>query len=144
MMGNNPIGKLREHARKLSDTSAEISEHGFSPLGLKLEAIANEIETQYMMLPIGADGVPIRPGDEVFIDSKPQTACLVEAVNGDEAVLDGMFIVTANECRHVKRDTLEDLIEDIWLDDDWHFLTDGTEYEDRIAEYADRIRKAVD
>lgn len=65
METKDPIEQIREYARKLDDIAAGDSERGFSPLGLLFEAIANGIESQYMKLPVDADGVPIRPGDEM-------------------------------------------------------------------------------
>lgn len=119
--------------------------NGLGPLGTNLEeldGIADEIEAQYMRLPVDADGVSIRPGDEVRIDPQSPTIYEVEAVNDDEVVLDGMFLRPADECRHVKPETVESILGEA-IQFGAHAAT-GTRLEGVIAEYAERIRKAVE
>lgn len=79
--------ELRKYADRLSDEAARKSEHGFSPVAMALEGIADRIdaeheaacaeaygngvmsvpialdESQWVKLPVDADGVPIRVGD---------------------------------------------------------------------------------
>lgn len=40
------IEKLREIADRLDDAAARMSEHGFSPIGIKASIIADEIERE--------------------------------------------------------------------------------------------------
>lgn len=115
------------------------------------EGIIDEIEAQYIKLPVDADGVPIRPGDEIqFGTNAPVHVYSIGTSRCDCGDFgwfgsDGGFYGrgTLSSCRHVKPDTVEDIIEDIWLDDDWHCLDDDASKQ-RIADYAERIRKAVE
>lgn len=58
--------ELREYADRLSDEAARKSEHGFSPVAMKLEGIADHIDAEMVELPRDADGVPIHVGDTVY------------------------------------------------------------------------------
>lgn len=72
--------ELRKYADRLSDEAARKSEHGFSPVAMKLEGIADRIDAEheamlvdarktvyqgYIELPKDADGEYIRIGDEM-------------------------------------------------------------------------------
>ena len=146
MDSNNPIEQLREHARKVSDMAAELSEHGFSPIGFQLEAIANEIEAQYLKLPVDEDGVPIHIGDMLLKSTGAPQASYGEVVGlSDDSVWfdakDGWESNWSNLTRHVKPDAVaEELARFLSAcgDDDPHY------YDEQIAEFAERIRKAVE
>lgn len=65
--------ELRECADKLDEEAAMMSEHGFSPLGMRLERIANRIDEavagEYVRLPKDADEETIHPDDELIADN---------------------------------------------------------------------------
>lgn len=144
----NPIERLREHgAVTIGTRSAYWS----------LSQLADEIEEQYMKLPLDADGVPIRPGDDITWDGL-EVFC-VEAVSPDDA---NLFSYRTHErteadnlrnCRHVKHDTVESLLKDMIMSlaAERVIYVPGHDKE-RIGarmrelrdEYAERIRKEVE
>lgn len=104
-----------------------------------LGAHVDDIEDAYMKLPIDAEGVPIRPGDEVRIDPHSPTRYEVLAVGDGIVVLDNTFIRSADECTHVKPRTLEEIL------DEWRhrvFVADG-DYQIALDEYAAEIRELL-
>lgn len=136
MTEKDPIGRLRSLQHQYgTDVNAIVR---------KIEAIADEIEEVYMRLPVDADGVPIRPGDEIEYDDplypKPRQ-CTVESVfEGCVFVDNALASLKACYCRHVKPDPVaEELARFLSAcgDDDPHY------YDEQIADYAERIRKAV-
>lgn len=147
METRDPIARLREIAATLDDAAASMSEHGFSIPSIRAKSIADEIEAQYIRLPVDSDGVPIRPGDEVGINPQSPTFYEVVAVGDGVVVLDGMFMRSADECRHVKPDTIFDILEELALRDDLGMLSveaERDEMDELLARYAERIRKAVE
>lgn len=105
-----------------------------------------DIEQTHMRLPVDADGVPIHVGDE--LETAHGSRGIVEYVGECEVrVYRGgeHFRISQDEyaytCRHVKPHTVEDILA-LFLtavgDDDPHH------YDEQIAEYAERIRKAVE
>lgn len=109
MTGIKAIDKLRELADKLDESAARMSEHGFSPLGLRTailcDEIEREIEERYMEKPRDADGVVISAGDLVqFRHDAPVT---VKALSAGFRASNGSFfgIGTFGELRHVKTET---------------------------------------
>lgn len=141
----DPIARLREIAATLDDAAASMSEHGFSIPGIKAKSIADEIEAQYMRLPVDADGVPIRPGDLMLDYETPRHVC---GIGCSDIILggyqqdgqQGMRYGIAANYRHVKPDTVESELAQFLTacgDDDPHY------YDEQIAEYAERIRNEV-
>lgn len=134
----DPIARLREIAVTLDDAAASMSEHGFSFPGIKAKSIADEIEDQYMKLPVDTDGVPIKPGDRLV--HGPET--IVAAFVADDYICTPYGIqVPSLACRLVKPDPVaEELAKFLSAcgDDDPHY------YDEQIAEFAERIRKAVE
>ena len=114
-------------------------------------AIQAEVDERYMPLPLDADGVPIRVGDEVTYGVGQKPYC-VYAVSYDAAWLNNSTTVDvialmkfqAEQCRHVKQRTVEDVLHDFG-NDYAAFLSGIYPFEnakqyDVIAKYAAELR----
>ena len=91
-----------------------------------MEDIADEIEREvaerYMELPVDADGVPIRVGDELCGYGLPDGGAVVKSLNSHMVIVGGLeggenyakygLLWDAKEARHVKPRTLEDVLRD--------------------------------
>lgn len=121
----------------------------------KCDEIEAEIAERYMELPLDADGVPIRPREEVSTgmgDNGPIGHLEYWYPNHWVAVIEykpGQFTrYDPAAIRHVKPRTLEDVLQNLIdaaaeihahaLDDDMPDMLDAL-----IGEYADRVREAV-
>ena len=158
--------ELREYADRLSDEAARKSEHGFSPVAMKLEGIADHIDAEheramadaelaaapteaqleewgYVELPKDADGVPIHVGDTVWGCISGMQMAVHELRLTDRWTIstDMGFIPKASAVTHVRLDSFERIADE--LDEQAGSLTkDGyTWQEDAIHDFADRIRK---
>lgn len=115
--------------------------------------VMEALERDYMRMPVDADGVPIRPGDVLDAPMYDGTTyrMTVECVvwNGAEwAVEDSCGAYSADNVRHIKRDTVESVLGELLEEARCKFHEDGScetgvTYE-RRAEYAERIRRALD
>lgn len=117
--------------------------------GKQWRKIADEIEAEiadnYMRLPVDADGVPIRVGDEMFVyeceDDKPE---IVKSVSQDRAWFGGKLGISGYNLLHVKPRTLENVLVDM--------LEAAIGYSDAhtdvslvaVEKYADEIRELLD
>lgn len=119
----------------------------------ELEAKLADMERTHMKLPVDADGVPIRPGDEIEYDDPlydNTRRCVVEAVCESSVFTDESYeSVTACDCRHVKPDTVESLLEEALydaatLDRNDGYWVSAADITNIVDDYAERIRKAVD
>lgn len=146
----DPIERLRSY----------ISNTVFHPYCVRMNVMLDEIEAQYLKLPVDADGVPIFFGDLLStIETGETFMCRGLAVclrNETERFWTVEFdfddytgtpeYVSAKSCRHVNPDTVEGLLEDLALNHEWGYLgmvCNKDEMDEVIADYADRIRKAV-
>jgi hypothetical protein len=121
-------------------------------MAVRLQAQVEEMHETHMKLPVDADGVPIKPGDEIEYDDplyENTRRCIVEAVCESSVFTDESYeAFTACDCRHAKPETLESLLQRL-ADEVWEAsITCQTTWSDSgldgIAElYAERIRKAV-
>lgn len=105
----------------------------------ELQDKLDEIEQTHMRLPVDADGVPIKPGDKV--NCGQYTDYYVLGIN-DVSWID--LFGSSHEARitrHVQQDTVKSLIKE--LVEDHTYKTESCT-DDLIAEYAERIRKAVE
>lgn len=112
------------------------------------------IDKWYLALPVDADGVPIRPGDEMQM-ALGETAEVV-AVGSDRWFFDQSCLADdgeeydwewAHSSRHFKLDTVEILLEELVLNHEWGYLgmvCNKDEMDEVIADYAERIRKVVE
>ena len=138
------IGKLREALKDCTSVSG-IEPNKFDTYWITaaacdkyIDEIEREIAERYMELPVDADGVPIRVGDEVFIDPVSKTVYEVEAVGDGFVVFDGMFERSSNDCRHVTPRTIEDVLRDCC--NEWNEHCGGDWEQGVYAKYADELR----
>lgn len=126
------IEKLREKLAKSMDTWFK----------RELVCIADEIEAEiaekYMELPLDADGVPIHCGDRIISE---------EGRKGDVYLIGVSELMTrlctyhkTAEVHHVKPRTLEDVLEDAFIECDEDYGIDRTEV---IERYAAEIRELL-
>ncbi|MBR1445478.1 MAG: hypothetical protein IJ586_08535 [Alloprevotella sp.] len=126
-----------------------------------LQGKLDEMERTHMLLPVDADGVPIRIGDlleHVDIDGYEERFTVMGYTRMPDSVT---FMATngvsaefyCDQCRHVQQDTVESLLEEFQQDT----LTTQGEYagevidadkwkrdlKEHIEDYAERIRKVV-
>ena len=131
--------ELREYADRLSDEAARKSEHGFSPVAMKLEGIADRIdaehesacaeaygngvmsvpialdESAWVELPKDADGVPIHVGDTVYGCRSGMKMTISEL----RMTADGWSISTSRgyltdaEVTHTRPDSLESIADEL-------------------------------
>lgn len=131
--------------RKLADEC-----YTFNDCSDKLMVIADEIEREiaerYMLLPVDADGVPIRVGDKLrFCDFAVQCAAVSpERIYYWDEYSNGHW-VKGVECRHCKSRTIEDVLEEFLIEfDDWDWNTGGNDRDNArkqlFAKYADELR----
>lgn len=110
------------------------------------DEIEAEIEERYMELPVDADGVPIKVGDEVRIyPTKPadalNTGGLVTSITSTGIYLDrGCIPYQADIFRHVKLRTVEDVLAEFASRQ--HGIT-TEENAELIARYADELREIM-
>lgn len=108
-----------------------------------------EMRQTHMRLPVDADGVPIRPGDVIeYRNCNMSFECDTLVFYGDAWRIhseDG-GLYNPDECRHVKPDTVESLLEEHASRYDQCLRIDyqGEDTPGGLRkEYAERIRKAV-
>jgi len=119
-----------------------------------LDKFADEIEAQYMRLPVDAEGVPIRPEDEVVHIGDPQRhSRVVVAVSEENFYCSNNVLHPSRMFRHVKPDTVESLLEDMMRDiASEHVIYVPVDKQDGFGarlrdirdNYAERIRKAME
>ena len=157
--------ELREYADRLSDEAARKSEHGFSPVAMKLEGIADRIDAEHermfrsltvdaepmtdesmaehgwVRLPLDADGVPIRAGD-VLTDGECMFVVDELAAFGDGSWSirneDGIAWAACDVTHHHEL-TVEDVLRE-FADE----VKRCCDTQDTIAEYAAKLRLAGD
>ncbi len=147
METRDPIERLRKF-RDGVDRSA-MGLHTFVFSAGDIAEIVADLEAQYMKLPVDADGMPIKPGDEmqfgtdapVRVDSIGTSRCYC----GDFGWFgsNGGFYGRGTLCscrHHVKTDAVEEELARFLTacgDDDPHY------YDEQIAEFAERVREIV-
>ena len=105
------LGKLREYASRYHRVSGQMTE-----MSRIADEIEREIEERYMKLPVDADGVPIRVGDEVFNTNKPTDIYKVTSIadNGYLRIYHDTARIHSSQCRLVKPRTLTDVLADLF------------------------------
>lgn len=117
-------------------------------------AIADEIEQEiaekYMELPVDADGVPIKVGDEVMatfggrckeFDNGPHK---VFAVSSDALYLGTIHrYIDSQRCRHIKPRTLEGVLNELVEAVRYERVCDKLLSETSIADFAAEIRELM-
>ena len=158
MISKDPIERLREWVR---GTRSD----GIGPLGTsikELEEIADMVEAErdrlhktivdlmrtHMKLPVDADGVSIRPGDEMQMAFGESAE--VVAVGFGRWFFDHSCLADDSEeydwewaanSQHAKPDTVEDIIMEAMQH---AFSASHLDMGDKVDEFAERIRKAVE
>ena len=126
------VGELREKVGRMAETDAR-----WEAMRHELESTIAERDECYMELPVDADGVPIRPGDDVEYNGHVEH---VNAVGGSGFTSAPMF--AAETCRHVKPDTVEDVLCEL-SDVAMAMHSVGFMPIGEIRKYVERIRKVV-
>lgn len=138
-MTKDTIARLRE---ELDVCGCDPDECMTCSVPRKVKAALEEIEAQYMRLPVDADGVPIRPGDELVYRGTELFTCRAvsekSAHTWDAAALAIGHL--GSKCRHVQPETVEGLLEEFGA----MFEAETDDIMPLVRDYAERIRKAVD
>ena len=108
-----------------------------------IDEIEAEIESRYMLLPVDADGVPIRVGDTIEYPNGRRDVVRFITVNDNMSTFNERGWV-ASKCRHVKPRTIEDVLIDM--------LEAAVGYSDAhtevslvaVEKYADEIRELME
>ena len=129
---------------------------------VRLRKVLADIDRTHMMLPVDADGVPIRPGDKVFgygrkndgmtVRFLDQYGNLMVCDKGSKSLKDCLYWA-ADNVTHSAPETVESLLAEmvkdiaservIYVPDDKMDEFDAR-LRDIRADYAERIRKAMD
>ena len=158
--------ELREYADRLSDEAARKSEHGFSPVAMKLEGIADRIDAEHekaeqdlidannqmeqlcecsIRLPVDADGVPIHIGAVMEWCDSGETLT-VEGIGRDVLfyIADGETAewTAARNKRHHHEPTVEDVLQKLLEQAVGYSDAHTTVALNAIAEYAAKLRLA--
>lgn len=112
------------------------------------DEIEREIAERYMLLPVDAEGVPIRVGDKMEREGQQFIVCaiapaVIHSWAAGRKLGEGLTTVgyRPEDCRHVKLRTIEDVLNDLMNDDQWD--EDGPYEETKrriVAKYADELR----
>jgi len=115
--------------------------------GKALEALEREIAERYMELPVDAEGVPIRVGDELCGYGHPKggvqvamvsESCVIVREDLNHNPAKHGLLWAADETRHVKPRTVEDVLRDCCNEWNEHC---GNDWEQGVfAKYADELR----
>lgn len=137
----NELRELTKEWRRKSITP------GRNPAADKVDCIADAIEAEvaerYMELPLDADGVCIRVGDEMERISGfkyGKVAGVGVGVFFTNHYMNDYHKQFAADCRHVEPRTLEDVLQDAFIECDENFDINRTEV---IARYAAEIRELL-
>lgn len=144
------IEKLREFVGKELYENERIGHGDYSHLHVLIEDVKREIAECYMKLPVDADGVPIRIGDELCLSklTHGEVSALMLTPDGWEWELEGDDWYDIRFTNHVKPDPVKELLEE--FADKIPFVWDGDKpkeawpYDSLMDEYAARIREAVE
>lgn len=134
------LDKLRDELEICETTGARPTIAFVSQIADEIQA---EVDSRYMLLPFDADGVPIRPGDEVYRpdDGEVRTVCAV----GEKGFVawnsfDGRYYThSADQWSHVKPRTVEDVLRDFG----WECVNNCGADPNDIASCADEIRELL-
>lgn len=110
-----------------------------------IDEIEREIAEKYMELPVDADGVPIRVGDEMESDNERFVVCAVAPgrvhrwhVHNIGELDSGTVAYPPGLLHHFKPRTVEDVLKEFG---DWYkHVAGGCDEPGIIAEYADELR----
>ena len=127
------VGMLRKYAEN-SRRNGTIQVLQPCNLDELADEIEREISVRFMEFPVDADGVPIRPGDAMILESGEKGT--VNAVRSDAFYINyGRYGYEPSKARHIKR-----AIEDVLLEVIERSSNPRSEWDGIVAEYADEIR----
>lgn len=108
------IERLRETAARTECANGRCERLYRGDLDHIADAIEQEVAERYVALPLDADGVPIRMGDEMTWVNGTFTVHKLRLTETEWTTWDSRhgYTVQANECRHVQPDTWERIIRD--------------------------------
>lgn len=105
-----------------------------------LKVLVDEIKQQYMKLPLGADGAPIRPGDKV-VNNKTKIAGEVAAVSDSYIRFNNIaYGYLAGNFQHENPATIENLLEQFAAETVDIDERDKEEFGALLSEYAEKIK----
>ena len=137
-MANDPIASLRAYADN------HLYDYDDGNVWDEVTHIADEIEAQYMKLPLDADGVPIRPGQTIYENDREIPGSSVYGVDNKRVYIwdysnDFLIIgLYASGFTHEKPDVIKDL-----LNEYSNLLITSTNPESLREEYAKKIREVI-
>ena len=138
----NPIQKLRECLPVevgVCESDIKYRLRGRSLTEDMLREIIEQLEHEYIKLPVDADGVPIRCGDTMTVGGGEIEVRAVGIGGFNDAPL-----FCARDAHHVRLDTVESVLRE------FYDLVEPSSNnvlitpDDTIAKYAERIRKVVE
>ena len=144
-MALESLEKLRAIADKMDDAAASMSEHGFSPLGMKAAGIADAIEREvserYVALPLDAVGVPWHIGD--YVDKCGEVEEMVLTASGWR--FEGIPAIEPACHIHGSSRTVEDVLRDVWEEAiDYAKSVKWRAPDEVFAERADELREIME
>ena len=105
------LEELLKFGEKLDDEAARKSEHGFSPIGIKIQNISDEIEREvaerYMERPCDKNGEPTCVGQRIRHRGHEGEVWLLGV---HEVMCSDRMCYPCGEYEHVKPRTLEDVL----------------------------------
>lgn len=144
------IEKLREFVGKELYENERIGHGDYSHLHVLIEDVKREIAERYMKVPVDADGVPIRIGDELCLSklTRGEVSALMLTPDGWEWELEGDDWYDIRFTNHVKPDPVKELLIEFAREyvEARGFANESYENMRKCGiadEYAERIREAV-
>lgn len=139
-MDNDPIAKLRAYIdNHLYDYDVS------GALWVDISEILDEIEAKYMKLPLGADNLPIRPGQTIYENDREIPGSCVYGVSdkrvyiwdySNDSLIVGLY---ASSFTHEKPDAIIDLLEEYS-----NLLITSTDPKSLRNEYSKKIREVIE
>lgn len=114
MMALESIEQLREQVRRVANNSL-IAEITVDVMESWCDDIQAEVESKYMPIPVDADGVPIRIGDELYLNvlTHGKVSALMLTPDGWEWNLEGDGWYDVGFTYHIKPDPVKELLEEL-------------------------------
>lgn len=156
METKDPITRLRE---ELEACGCDPDNCMRCSVPRKVKKALGEIEAKYMKLPVDADGLPVSIGDKLTRHKTNGKVYEVEELRYDGETWwfeSGEGCFSCDSASHVKHDTVESLLEEFAVKYEQvnnaplpkvgfgNEIIGEEELSDVIADYAERIRKAVE
>ena len=138
------LDKLREICAKWRKMSVTPGRNSASDeVEVIADAIQAEIDSRYMLLPVDADGVPIRVGDELHGEHAKPIRRVIAVGNG-EYICDCQVVRHANLYHHVNPRTVEDVLREFAQDIRLESIEKSPLSDEAIAKYAAELQMRGD